>query len=72
MYFRNYRLSKTCLEKKQTSPAPEYPSTVNMSKRPNTYEICMRPRLSYLLITLIVTDLENIDISHMLTLRTLP
>ena len=38
---------------------------------PNTYEICMTPRLSYFLITLIVTDLENIYINHMVSLRTL-
>ena len=63
MYFRNFGLQNTPLEKCLKRTVPEHYSTVNI-RVPNTAEICTAPLLSYFLIILREIELENVSLSN--------
>ena len=64
MYFGNYELQKSLLEKCLKSHVSNHRSTVNMLKRiPNTTEICTVAFLSYFFITLRKLEMEYVSLS---------
>ena len=68
MYFQNYRLQKTWLNKSLKILVLEDPSTSN--KGPNTVEIWTTSPLPYLLITVKPIELDEMSLSDMQILKT--
>ena len=64
MYFRNYGLQKTWLDRCLKSLVSEDPSIGNMVNGP-TVEIWTTTTLSYLLITIKIIQLEKVSLSDM-------
>ena len=70
MHFRNYRLSKTWLERSLKSAVSEHLSTVNMLKGPkHLWNLQESTFIFFFFIILVGTDLENISLSDMENLR---
>ena len=70
MYFRNYELAKTRLDKYLKSAVSQYPSTTNMV---NALKHCSNYRgapLSYLLITANDIELEKVTLSDIKNVMT--
>ena len=70
MYFPNYRLLKTWLDKYQKSSASEYPWTRDMANLTKHCWNWTAARLLYLLILVKATEFEKIPLSYMQNLKT--
>ena len=69
MYFRNYRLRRTWLEKCLKRAISCYPSIVNMLKCPKHFCNLYNSTFIVFFITLGEIKLENINLSNMRNLR---
>ena len=68
MYFWNYKLQETWLDKRLKSPISEHPSKVNMLK---SFKQCARQHYyQTFFMTLKQIELENLSLSDILNLRT--
>ena len=70
MYFLNYGLQETWLDKCLKSPISENPSTSHMGNEPNTVEISTTEPLPCLLITVKAIELGKVSLSDMQNLQT--
>ena len=71
MYFQNYGLTKNSLDKYLKSAISQYPSTTNMVRRQNTFQVITAAPLSYLLITDKDIEFQKVPLSDMQNVMTL-
>ena len=70
MYFRNYGLRKTWLDKSLKNPVSEEPLTGNVVNGPKHSSISTRAPLTYSLITAKLIELERVSLSDIKRLNT--
>ena len=71
MYFSNYRLKKTWLDKCLNSPVSEHPLKVKMLKAPKRLQNLHGSHFITFFITMSETELEMVPVTGMWTIRTL-
>ena len=69
MYFRNYGLPKTSLDKCLKSPSFRTTFDSQHARAPKTTEICREPSLAQFFTTIRERELENVSFSHISNLR---